>query len=86
MIKRGDQYVLEHDGRVVYFILVTRVAKDGSWADIRVMNWAVSWGKRLPLPFPMTAGMIKREWDGEDLAAQQKAWEANHEFDLPVTA
>lgn len=34
-------------------IIVRRVARDGSWADIRVeQHTGARWGKRMRLPFP----------------------------------
>jgi hypothetical protein len=34
------------------YVEVTRVAKNGTWADIRCYTWASSWAKRQPLPLP----------------------------------
>lgn len=58
------------------FIEVTRVARDQSWADIFVCNWAVGWRKRQPLkhgrlPFPAE----RFDWDRSDLAAQERNWD-----------
>jgi len=50
-VRKGDRYVYGDDSKP-YFIEVTRVARDQSWADIRVCNWAVMWTKRQPLPVP----------------------------------
>lgn len=48
-VKRGDQFVQKHpDARWPLFIEVTRVARDGSWCDIRVLTWATAWTKRMP--------------------------------------
>jgi len=51
------------------FIIVTRVARDGSWADLRMFTWAVSWTRRMPMPMPK-ANIEFRKWDAEDLAKQ----------------
>jgi hypothetical protein len=52
-VQRGDLFVAYPDERLSArcLIRVTRVAKDGSWADITVSTWAVQWSKRQPLPF-----------------------------------
>lgn len=41
---RGDLYIAYSNARFVerLFITVTRVARDRSWVDIRVSNWACS--------------------------------------------
>jgi hypothetical protein len=47
--RRGDRFVQQHpEAWWPLFIKVTRVAKDGSWVDIRVFTWAASWAKRVP--------------------------------------
>jgi hypothetical protein len=33
-------------------VLVTRVARDGTWADITAVSNLTVWTKRQPLPFP----------------------------------
>jgi hypothetical protein len=50
-VKRGDAFVTNPDKRLAHqhVISVMRVARDESWADIRVCNWAVMWTKRQPL-------------------------------------
>lgn len=50
--KKGDLYVYDPDPDKPLFIQVTRVAKDGSWADCNVLNWACCWTKRQPTPIP----------------------------------
>ncbi len=76
-LKRGDQFVWRHDDepeKPVY-IEVTRVARDGSWADIRCCTWAVAWTKRQPLPLP--EGCRPRRWTRGDLDRDfAAAWEA----------
>ena len=51
MMLRGDQFVAYPDRRPAerHYIEVTRMARDGSWADIIVRTWAVEWRKRQPL-------------------------------------
>lgn len=48
---KGEEYIAYADRRPAerVFIRVTRVARDGSWADIVCMTWAVLWRKRQPL-------------------------------------
>jgi hypothetical protein len=50
-LKAGDEFVAypECSPRQRVFIRVTRVARDGSWADIACRTWAVEWRKRQPL-------------------------------------
>jgi hypothetical protein len=38
----------------VLSVTITRVAKDGKWADILVRHGNSEWGKRQRLPFPPT--------------------------------
>lgn len=46
--RAGDRYIWSG-----LAVRVTRVAADGSWADIRVQPGSrAAWGKRQPLPFP----------------------------------
>ena len=75
-MKRGDllvAYPNERPCRRVY-IYVTRVARDGSWADIQCGTWAVMWTKRQPLidgAFHANAQTVPCQWDETDLAAQE---------------
>lgn len=51
MVTKGDNYTWRDEVAVQ----VTRVAKDGSWADLycEVMgNIGGGWAKRMPLPLP----------------------------------
>src|ERR1039458_3556569 len=46
------------------WIVVTRVARDGSWADVRVSQNSGAgavWGKRMALPFP--SGWERIGWE-----------------------
>jgi len=48
-VRRGDRFVQRHPGaRWPLFVEVRRVARDGSWCDIRCCTWAVMWSKRMP--------------------------------------
>jgi hypothetical protein len=47
-VKRGEHYRWEGVRMVV-----TRVAKDGSWADIACASGDGQWRKRQPLPMPL---------------------------------
>lgn len=54
-VKPRCGYVYKADGET--YITITRVARDGSWADIRVAQPNAEWSKRQPLrdgllPFP----------------------------------
>lgn len=51
-VKKGDQFIYDPDPKRPLFIQVNRVARDGSWADVIVLNWAASWAKRQPTPIP----------------------------------
>jgi hypothetical protein len=46
-VRKGDR--LDWDG---ISIEVTRVARDGTWADIRCQDYPAMWTKRQPLPMP----------------------------------
>lgn len=48
-VKRGDHFIFSN-GAVQ--IEVTRVAKDGTWADIVCSTGSARWSKRQPLPMP----------------------------------
>jgi len=50
-IGRGDTFISYPQERLArrHLVIVTRVAKDHSWADIAVTTWAVAWSKRQPL-------------------------------------
>jgi len=65
-VVKGDRFVADHPDpdRSPYFIEVTRVARDQSWADICVMNWACMWTKRQPLPMPAR----REDWMPTDIA------------------
>jgi hypothetical protein len=67
-MERGDKFVW-HGGpgqssNPVY-IEVTRVARDGSWADIWCGIGSKSWTKRQRLPLP--PGTEPKEWTRQDL-------------------
>lgn len=58
-LQRGDLFIAYPEERLAsrHLVNVTRVAKDGSWADTFVSNWACGWAKRQPLkdgdlPYP----------------------------------
>lgn len=75
-MKRGDRFVAYPDAppRQRLFGEVTRVARDGSWADVRVCTWAVMWTKRQPLPLPASE---MRDWTQDDLDKGMADWEEN---------
>lgn len=74
-IKKGDLFVAYPDNRPCerLYITVTRVARDGTWADIHVQTWAVAWTKRQKLT---DAGGLPDardgEWDARDLLDQER--------------
>lgn len=48
-VKRADWVVTKSDTSGAMFGFVTRMAKDGTWADVRWMNAAgLMWQKRMP--------------------------------------
>ena len=74
MIK-GDRYVAYpmRPPRQRLFVEVTRVAKDGTWADITVRTWAVMWSKRQKLfnaEFSPTAETRPDDWTQGDIDRQ----------------
>lgn len=47
-------------------VIVTRVAKDGTWADIRVHHpFGATWTKRQPLPIPADWEFIGVQFGGK---------------------
>lgn len=70
---RGDRFRAYGDSRTPHFIEVTRMARDGSWADIRVYTWAVTWAKRMPISGIrnlLDAKVFARaEWTHDDILA-----------------
>jgi len=54
------------------FVEVTRVAKDGSWTDIRCFTWACSWAKRMRSWPPLWA--VEATWSALDLQEQEWDW------------
>lgn len=76
-LKRGDLFVAYPGHRFAdrLFVEVTRTAKDGSWADIKVCTWAVMWTKRQPTPKGTLPDCVRREWNMADLAHQEADWE-----------
>jgi hypothetical protein len=58
------------------FIEVTRVAKDGTWADLVVCTWGVMWRKRQKLKDGMPPDSTRKWWDGDDLMEQESDWMA----------
>lgn len=79
-VQKGDRWVANPDERPKsrLFIQVNRVAKDGTWADISVMTWAVLWRKRQKLSPDGCLPMARPgEWDRRDLDEQEEdhmAW------------
>jgi hypothetical protein len=48
VVKSGDRFAW-----AFHSIVVNRVARNGSWADVTVTQpFGASWNKRQPLPFP----------------------------------
>ena len=76
-VERGQRYVAYPDERQArrVFIEVTRVAKDGSWADIRCYTWAAMWTKRQPLVDGTLRYAVLRDWNQSDLSVQMADWE-----------
>lgn len=76
-LRKGDLFVAYADKRPAnqVFIEVTRVAKDGTWADIIAQTWAVQWRKRQPLRDGTLPYAEKRYWSYPDIRLQQTDWE-----------
>lgn len=77
-IARGDRLIAYPNARPRgrFYIEVTRVAKDRTWADIRVCNCYVMWTKRQKLDdrgLPPASELCY--WDQTDLDAQAEAWD-----------
>lgn len=82
----GEQYIAYPEAplRQRLFITVTRVARDQSWADVVVQNWAVQWRKRQPLTDGTMPFAVKREWGMADLEQQEQAWDRSLKEEAPV--
>lgn len=65
-LKRGDRFI-DLSGQWSQFIEITRVARDGSWADIRWCNWACMTTGRIKLPLPESA--LRRDWTLDEVEA-----------------
>jgi hypothetical protein len=73
-MKRGDQLVAYGDRRPCerLYLTVTRVAKDGTWADIRVQTWAVMWTKRQQLAADgLPPASVLQPWGQSDMERQE---------------
>lgn len=72
-VKTGDKFIWRHDDApdVPVYVEVTRVARDGSWADIHCHTWGGFWTKRQRMPLP--AGCRSHQWTSEDLDRQAEA-------------
>lgn len=72
-LAKGMRFVAYPDLRPAsrFYIEVTRVAKDGTWADIRVQTWAVMWTKRQPTNDSELPASRPYEWTVHDLAKQE---------------
>lgn len=71
-LRRGDHLIWTAAGGRQVYIVVTRVARDTSWADLRMFTWAMSWAKRMPLPMPRKHVRFEN-WDSRDLARDAEA-------------
>jgi hypothetical protein len=73
-VKRGDRLIAYPDAapKSRLFVEVTRVAKDGTWADIKVCNCFVMWTKRQRLPLPEC---VAYAWTMEDIDQQHAQWD-----------
>jgi len=77
-VKRGDRFGAYQDEpiRRRLFIEITRVAKDGTWADIRVCNCFVMWTKRQKLDARgMPPASEPMAWDQTHLDQQARLWD-----------
>lgn len=81
-VKRGDKFVHhnEDEGAWPLFIEVTRVARDGSWCDIRCYTWAMTWTKRMPQGMaPMLASeapfrVVREDWTPADVLRSEPSF------------
>lgn len=72
-LEKGDRYIAYPSSRACQrlYITVTRVAKDGSWADINVRTRAVMWTKRMKLTNGAIPDSVRADWDAGDLIDQE---------------
>jgi hypothetical protein len=66
---KGDRFVFPGEPWPV-FVEITRVARDGSWADSVARTWAVKWTKRQPLSH-ITAIWKRQDWTLADVDATE---------------
>lgn len=78
-VRKGDMFI-QHGGgaRWPLFVKVTRVARDGTWCDIRCFTWAVTWAKRMPegISGPMLDPespmyLRRQDWTFDDVFASE---------------
>lgn len=78
-VRKGDQFKIEPTAETPpwpMFIQVNRVARDGGWADIQMLSWAVLSRGRAPLPFPTE--WTRTSWTMADVEAStpgDQAWD-----------
>lgn len=78
MLVKGDRLVAYGASRPRshLFIEVTRVAKDGKWADMKVCNCFVMWTKRQQLDARgLPPAALLQHWDQRDLNEQCARWD-----------
>ena len=76
-LHRGARLVAYPDApaRKRLYVEVIRMARDGTWADIRVCNCYVMWTKRQRLDgIGGLPGCEWRSWDQHDIDEQDRLW------------
>lgn len=56
------------------YLTVSRVAKDGTWADLQVRAWAVLWTKRVPVK-NLLEFSVESAWSQNEINEQYKDWQ-----------
>lgn len=66
-VTTGDKFIWHRPNGpdTPVYVEVTRVARDGSWADIHCSTWCSFWTKRQRMPLP--AGCRPFRWTSKDL-------------------
>lgn len=75
--RRGVRLVAYADRRPSerIYITVSRVARDGTWADVKCHTWAVQWGKRMSAD-ALLSTCKRQDWNDHDLVVQMHDHEA----------
>ena len=83
--KRGMKFVHGRRGAPMYGI-VLRVARDGSWVDMRWYTWRATWTNRVMTTDPLLADRHRKDWTEAEVASSggKEMLEVLPAADLPL--